>query len=490
MSAALDALLTRTQDLQTLIAALSDANVRNISRLASLVRAELAFLRSLVSPGRDQKDVTVPESFVASRVRSSNIPFFESVALVVDLLLTRLGRGTTVAVLQKIPFLDQSGSNAKVVVEVVLGDSNLPPIWIKVRAGTIKTARLETDYDSDDLEDEENSDSLASSLPNSNYCRTFRSYDTSTLRVSKQAQNLITAAVQTPQHFRTPKVVFCFIGHDADTELDAEDKYLVEALRLIGVHVVLGISNLNDWVLTAINGAAELSKDASSKTFETSNLLVTETLNLDLTTLISLISDTCHRFNTIPRAAFESVNALRIQADDEEKSPLLVELAKLFHHRKLVATHTAFHSLIRIATTIGGEDERYRAWLMFNKNTLDSDSREKLDTFISTVKEDTDAWEDWLSGLSICVIPDSPSSRFVALKNRGQADEALGGDRYKAMTLSNINCSVFGTSDEKVLTTVTANSGLVRSLEQRAKGISIYLHSPRSLMETRWKAMR
>jgi hypothetical protein len=85
------------------------------------------------------------------------------------------------------------------------------------------------------------------------------------------------------------------------------------------------------------------------------------------------------------------------------------------------------------------------------------------------------------------VVEDCISDRFKALLPSTTPLDKVKMPHKRALRLvSPVNAIVFGTADQLKLTTITANGGLVRSLEQNSIfGCSVWVHGARSLIETR-----
>ncbi|KAI9340562.1 hypothetical protein BDR26DRAFT_861354 [Obelidium mucronatum] len=364
----------------------ANARIANASRLSALMKAEAAFLAAAAATlGAEKQQVALA---------STNAPFFESVGDAAQKLSATTGAA---AVLKKV---------GRLVVDVAVGGNNVKPVWIKIRAGTVKSARLEGDYsageDDDasyDGDDSEPDDMVIQQVDP----QPTTPLDVSNLRIISQARDWIAAAKGNPLHFIIPQVVFCFTTACVSS-LDEMDHILVNALADTGAIVLFGIASPN-----------------MSDPPNTTSLL-TQVLNLDLTTLISLVSDTCHRFERIPKHVFD-VDALVQQEASEAQSPLLKKRAiPHFRTRTLVTTRSAFLKFIPIASKIAGPFEKHRIRLLFDRSRMDQDLISLLDEATSMSCEATVSESEVLAWTSagilkekVGVVADDPSDRFLRL---------------------------------------------------------------------------
>ncbi|KAJ3068447.1 hypothetical protein HDU99_003211 [Rhizoclosmatium hyalinum] len=279
--------------LEHLTTSLATSHVQNTSRLISAISSELSFLR---------------RSSNAKAASCSNAPFFTATGDAALRLSEVYGRDVSVR-----------RKRGTVDVDVAVEGKSVKPAWIKIRAGSLRSARLEGDYEEDDddeeeEEEDEESDEDDPKVPSSSVPLQQPLMDVSNLKIMQIAKEWIQTAGQYPVHFVVPKVVICFMSMNQESEelSDPSNLTLVNALELLGVHVVFGIDSLALWIQENCISAASSTQDS----------LLTDTLNLDLTTLISLVSDTCHRFERIPKHVFD-VDALIAQEKAEAEAPLL-----------------------------------------------------------------------------------------------------------------------------------------------------------------------
>ncbi|ORY46600.1 hypothetical protein BCR33DRAFT_736744 [Rhizoclosmatium globosum] len=372
--------------LEHLTTSLTTSPVQNTSRLISAISSELSFLR---------------RSSNAKAASCSNAPFFTATGDAALRLSEVYGRDVSCEAC-----LDQDSGG----------------VFEKCEAG----GDYEEDDDDDEEEEEGESDEDDPKVPSSN-CKEW-----------------IQTAGQYPVHFVVPKVVICFTSMTQESEelSDPSNIALVNALELLGVHVVFGIDSLALWIQENCISAASSTQDS----------LLTDTLNLDLTTLISLVSDTCHRFERIPKHVFD-VDALIAQEKAEAEAPLLKELYPLFATRTLVTTRTAFLKFIPIASKIAGPFEKHRIRLLFDPSRTPTDILKLLHEATATTEVSESQVLEWTSaGILISkvgVIEDEPSDRFVRLLTPTPPPTKRKGEkaRQQPIKISEPNVFIYGTAD-------------------------------------------
>ncbi|KAI8834337.1 hypothetical protein BJ741DRAFT_609666 [Chytriomyces cf. hyalinus JEL632] len=530
----MDTLLARAETIQQRISSLkqlltetsTQSGTHNLDRLSSLVRAEQNHMRSLGASSSPENTSGKPsKSDIA--LQCSNIPFFEAVLDIAESAFAATG---SVSVLQNVLYLPQEGTavESKVAIDVMSGT-----LWVKARAGTVLSSLVDGNFEFDDSDseseaedtDNDECDSPAIPLDHLNVSKpteleNIKAHDRassnsplrdfSSLRIMKQAQALVSAAAQNLFHFKTPAVVYCFMGQAVSPNL--EESLFIDALRLLGVTVCLGTYECNEYLSQS---AVLSSRDSQSNTCSASPMhsihpssYVTQNVNLDITTLVSIVSDTCHCFETIPKAVFD-VDALKLQALQEADCPLLSQLEPILAPRDLFVTKTAFTRFMNLTDKIAGEREKRRTLLLFSAASLDAEDSECLQRVAKSVvdvnsEQDINGLMHPLSEKIICrrirIVPDAPSGRFLqfasnipSVSNSATGPSACGngnGKRKKqypisTLKLSDANIAIFGTGDAMQCTTLTANVGLVRSFAMNMKGVSVCLHQPRSLIEAR-----
>lgn len=157
-----------------------------------------------------------------------------------------------------------------------------------------------------------------------------------------------------------------------------------------------------------------------------------EIINLDVTTLIVLVSDLTNGGSD----AHFTESVLEEQANDERKTPILPILNKIMKGKVVVATKSACDIFNGIIENVGGEKEAERA-----KELLKN----------------------------IKIIDDCPSQRFQDLKENNRFQK-----KHK---------DIFGTSDTLKALTLTANHHIIAYLENQKININYYQHGARALTE-------
>jgi len=157
-------------------------------------------------------------------------------------------------------------------------------------------------------------------------------------------------------------------------------------------------------------------------------------VNLDVTTLISLVSNVCNGFKDIE---FNDP-VLNQQASEEQASPPLPLVSQFIDHKQLYVCETALRDFRAIVDVVGGPAERQRANDLLGRVT---------------------------------VVPDQPSDRALNLP-------VTSSIRQRART-------VFGTGDSLKAVTTTANVGFVRAAAQAGVKFVTFLHPARALTEAK-----
>ncbi|OZJ02184.1 hypothetical protein BZG36_04320 [Bifiguratus adelaidae] len=244
----------------------------------------------------------------------------------------------------------------------------------------------------------------------------------------RQARGFKQAAEQNLVHYVEPEIVFVFSAI-AEGDNEVVDRVLFGALKAIGVQVRF---------LRQLQQA-----DKSDRPD-----LVTQQLNLDVTTLIALVTALSYTHGLTPDDF--DVEPLRLQALDEQKEPLLEQLARLFVRRSLFTPITAAQKFLSIVHTVGGPQERTRALSLFpslpNEWQASLPSKEAIQL----------AWQHWPIHLSprpsVTIVPDHPSRDILSLVNQPyssltpyQAIIIGTGHHYKRTTTTATTQIGFGT---------------------------------------------
>ncbi|KAI9359198.1 hypothetical protein DFJ73DRAFT_957485 [Zopfochytrium polystomum] len=491
--------------------------LEGVVKLQSMVRAEKRFLEKLLSDS---------SRIQPSHVQCSNLAFLEAVHHLASLPSQSVSR-----VFQSIAYVPatadrghpSSSSTSSIRVDLVGRNGTR---WIKVKASSLKGLAAELEEEEDD--EDESSDEDDSSDNGSDDGATHRPAETkpatptasgmpdphsSSLPIFRQARNWLLAASQHPVSYVPPTIVFAFVLEPDE----AVDPKIVQGLQTIGVEVEFHSPPADAAAAAApsespIDTTTAASADETELAAQSGGLVglanidgaidmpLTQTLNLDTTCLIALVSDMSNRFHTLTPDAFD-IPALQVQRDLETADPLFRTLLPIFTPDKtLITTRTAFSRFIEIVTVVGGPYERARAHMLFTAATAASEpSLQRLLASSPSSPQPLPPDEAVRAASNggvpfgrVEVVADGPSARFRALAVSAAAASKGGARRSQqhqpppAKPVSAINVAVFGTADALCATTVTANAGLVRALEQNGVGgVSAFVHGARSLVESR-----
>ena len=243
------------------------------------------------------------------------------------------------------------------------------------------------------------------------------------------AKEYVLAADTNPVSFRSPSIMFHFA-----TGVPEQLSY-----ELIDMGIKIHGDLIDDKGCVTPSSdklSSVLNELKSNDSRSASSGSVTTQVNLDITALITLISNLsnghCNYTYDIP--------ALSQQAEQERFQPALPPLQDFLENKSLIACQTCIDAFKDIISTIGGAREKQRA-----------------DKLLQRIK----------------VVPDSPSERSLSLHNSGKINK-----RGKI---------IFGTGDSLQAITVTANKGFVRAASQSGVLFSIFEHEPRALTEIKEK---
>ena len=399
----IDILLQQAKNLyQLAVEFLSKGGRDNAGKYLGKVKAEISFL------GRLQNDPTLLNHIKAS---SSNFMYLDGL-----FQLIRAENTSSLEVFKTFPAgpiksKTRNGSLRKLTVDLVCDDGLR---WIKLRTCN--------SFDHKIKDDEWSSDSAEGT-----------STEIQTIPpIIKQAMGLKNAALGNEIHFRVPTVQYVFL------RMRKED-FPENILRMM------------------VESEIKVSFGMSEKHALEPYHYHTSTLNLDVTTMIAMVSDISHRLEQIPIVAFDST-PLKMQYEMEAKSPILPILSQIFNGKNLVCCQSAFEKFESIVSTIGGPFERARARLLFPDAAFGS-PREQIDHI---------PFPKW----NLEIVPNQTSPRFQQK------------DSENPMT--DLNMNVFGTGDCIQASTITSNQSFKRSLENSGFAEFITIHEPRGLIEQKW----
>ncbi|XP_006819905.1 UPF0415 protein C7orf25 homolog [Saccoglossus kowalevskii] len=375
---------------ETLIMRLKKISAEGTPKLVKKIVAEQKFLESLKNYSSDEQEV---------RLKSSNVHHLESVVDAAESF------ENVQHILRPFHYKTKGGQKASLVVDVVAG---LGAAWVKVIAR--KAQSLHRVW--------------------------IGAGDYGDRNVVDQARQYINASKQHPVHFIPPVVYFTFYG--------GITKPIADKLKRQGVVVKGEIvdvdSNINfdDKPEDDDDVSDEETKESLSVSPSRHISMTTKQecshLNLDITTLIALVSELTHG-----GCWYEfKETVLTDQAVQEQQDPLIPKLNEYLKDKDLFSCKTAVKAFKTILSTLGGRNERQRARKLLEQLT---------------------------------VVDDEPSKRTEELKKSGRIKP-----RSKI---------IFGTGDSIRATTVTANSSFVRAAADQGVNFDVFIHQPRALTESK-----
>jgi hypothetical protein len=201
---------------------------------------------------------------------------------------------------------DNSGDRRTIQVDIVADGGKK---WIKVKASSLKGVGAELEESSDEYSDDETdsehenecffdgaqfngsfNNNITNSNPNHQSPHRKELY-IPRLPVFSQAKALMIAAQQHPVHYTNPVIVFRFIN---DSIVKVDEK-IIQVLESIGIHVereeVSKDVDINNTSLTIENIMQNISLEGQ---FQEIDSVLTKKINLDTTSLISLVSELCN----------------------------------------------------------------------------------------------------------------------------------------------------------------------------------------------------
>ena len=369
-------------------------DTRNASKLQQRIKSEIQFLERL-SRNED----------VEFNIKTSNITYLSD-------LFELMQIEHTVEVFKPFTFINDNTTgnpnsykpSNKVAVDLVCDDGLR---WLKLRTCHNFENQFE-DFDSDSSSSDTDEQSHL---------------------IIKQALGLVKAANMNLVHFQVPRIEYKFLNMQVDD-------FPTDILKELSNHV-------------KVTFGKSLKPDLPKYHY------LTKTLNLDVTTLIAVVSDLTHRYHDIPQEAFDSI-ALKLQRDMQQKQPILPTFNDVFKGKKLVCCQSAFDKFKSIIEPIGGPFEKARSMMLFP--SLKFETSAIVNDFNWTVQ----------------VIDNEPGPKFQNLQI--------------SKIISTLSIDVCGTGYLKKFSTITSNQNLQRSLMNMGFSDYILVHEPRGLIEQKWLA--
>ncbi|KAG2173619.1 hypothetical protein INT43_005037 [Umbelopsis isabellina] len=411
---------------------LEQGHIDGLYRFDQMVTAELKFINKLV--GLPLKE---------DQVKSSNLSYLEAVHKAM------LQSNNVVGVMKDFFVSDTpihySGRSRGIVKVDVVAENGL--VWIRVNARNAKGLRHDiagleesSSGSSDDGEEDGQEGAIGDNLP-----------------LFRKAKALMASAERHLVHFQKPIVVYAFMRISTGDD-PYVDEQIIDKLPNLGITVyVKSDKALSEVYRQALNNSHQETQ------------VTTDKLNLDVSTVMAVISEMVHRKGITP--SMVRGEALELQAAHELSHPLLPELAKILDKKQLFVTQSAMDKLNTIVPVVGGAKERARFEYMLGKNN-------EVDLWIN-YPADT-------SYLRLTIMEDKPTARFLELLQppQGQRYKRINNGRRIRSKFNEFHVNVFGTGDNNRMTTVTSISWMGRALADAGLlGVAIVEHEPRSLAE-------
>ncbi|XP_077998909.1 UPF0415 protein C7orf25 homolog isoform X2 [Glandiceps talaboti] len=366
-----------------LLIRLHNIHAEGVSRISRKINAELKFLKSLKKVDVEKRE---------KQMKCSNTHHLEAI---VD--ITEQYENVT-HILRPFHYHTEEGQAASVVVDVVAGNGKL---WVKVIAR--KASALHRVWLGDG--------------------------DYGDRSVVDQARKYVYVSHQHPVYFQPPLVQFVFCAGITKPIVELTELSVVVKGNVIDVGA--GLSTIDEAFrhrvdsdkLETLSWQQEVSMETTKEC---------DKLNLDITTLIALVSELTHggcwyRFKE---------DVLTDQASRERQSALLPRLCTFMQDKKWFACESAVRDFNTILATIGGKNEKQRAVELLDR---------------------------------ITIVPDQVSQRASELSESGRIKP-----RSKI---------IFGTGDRIQAITVTANTAFTRAAADQGVSFDVFHHDPRALTE-------
>ncbi|OJJ50985.1 hypothetical protein ASPZODRAFT_148362 [Penicilliopsis zonata CBS 506.65] len=463
------------------------SEIRALEKLQGQIESSTpALLHDPSEEGDDDDDDDESQLRLAHGLRSSNLPFYETVWTVAKTSCTGL-----VAFWKRFYWDDgesalkqdgdersqgkRQGKNKRksVLVDIVADGGEE---WVKV--STVPESRLlfeiaekgwEVDTDaSSDGEQGEGSASQRVILRNydsNDEGQDHESDDDDEIELIKLAAGMRKAANATRVRYRHPRIRFVLpkIEEGKVAEID----HMLEVIRRYDITVVCG-NNMPSAMRAPLEETALPGPDNDShQEQDLSDLLptpyksFTPTLNVDCTLLLAMVSDLSH-FKHIPPLPNHHL-AIKRQIDAEKQKPLLpLELWPAVRGHELVCTEEAAKRFREIVQTIGTETEKERTEIMMGAFRFQNADPETLFQKYQELS-DHSVPQDWKLPIRVVEAKTVISSALTHGKLPPVA-------HLLAETISHINQSVFFYGWVTGITTISSNRTVVKQIETVVEG--------------------
>lgn len=319
-----------------------------------------------------------------------------------------------------------------------------------------------SDDDDDNTDDDDDDDSLlatdasiTTTATNANATPTaMASLAVASTSLSNVADNLLLAASQTRVQYLHPTITFILPRLSPTTTTTPEVTVFLAMLQQKGITVrttpsFLPAPSIED-ILSAL--ASPVARRA---------IPITDSVNLDTTVLLALISDISHL--AFAPSQSHSHPAIQRQLDMEKTTPMVpCHLLPVLQHRALITSVSSRRRFAEIVGVIATDTERERARLLLIDDSADADSKPPLTPAERAARMAELSMYD-CSALQLPV---------VTVPDHKLADTDPPGFRQVADKLSPVNRAAFLTGWVRGLTTVTSNRAVAKLIEAVCGGIS------------------
>ncbi|QKX59239.1 uncharacterized protein TRUGW13939_06371 [Talaromyces rugulosus] len=423
-----------------------------------------------------EKDLEMEERRLVHTLRSSNLPFYMTVWTIAKVqckgvvaFSKRFYRETKPVVddgttqqpdgkqTKGSKMLNQDKKNST-FVDIVHDDGAQ---WLKI--STISENRLlfemaekgwGIDEDEDDPEELQNRTVLRNNDSDSD-----EDDENDQLELIKMATDMIKTARSIRVRYKNP-LACLMVPKLVEGRIPEIDRVL-NTIRSLGVAVECGPKILPDFM----NDKAFCNRDPdslSANDLPLSTLLpnpferFTNTVNVDCTILLAIVSDLSHKHRIAPSAHHH--RAIVRQIEVEEEIPLLsAELWPAMGSRQLVCTEEAVRRMKEIVDTIGTETEKKRTAIFFGEGDMQGLDREELLQQFQQVS-DHRIPKQWQ-------LPIKTVDATADINDAWQHNRLPPVARKVSELLTDINCSVFLYGWVKDIVTITSNKTVVKQIE-------------------------
>ena len=363
------------------------------------------------------------------------------------------------------------------LVDVVAQDGEE---WIKV--STISEDRLKFEIAKAQWEAGDSSSSGTEGEDGDDSTNKINGHDSATkddeldrIDLVKVADALRRAAQANRIHYKNPRVRFVLpkISSDPPTELLP----ILERIKLTGAIVDLG---------PQINLSSGLTDEVFPKLLPSPHPPLTQTLNIDCSILLALVSDLSHTPNHPIQADYKLAIKQQIEFEAKEHSVPSV-LWPAMAGRELLCTGEAAKTMKAIVESIGTDTERERTQIMLadHDTAYDEANGKRLRAAFAELS-DYDVPDHWRLPIRVvdAAVSDADIQAAISSGDLPAVAEQI------AEQLTTINRSVFIYGWMHQITTVSSNRGVAKQIEstiekddQGAMGPEIWIREPaRSLV--------